>query len=116
MWADRFDGLIEDIFDLQNEVARKITDALKVSLTDAEEKSLAKKPTDDLRAYDFYMRGREYLSRRGKKNTEAAIRMFENALEIDRDFAAAFAGLGEACAYMYEWYDGAASGWRARSR
>jgi adenylate cyclase len=114
LWADRFDGLIEDIFDLQNEVARKITDALKVSLTESEKESLAKKPTDDLRAYDFYMRGRDYLNRRGKKNTEAAIRMFENALEIDREFAAAFAGLGEACAYMYEWYDWAPT-WLARA-
>ena len=60
------------------------------------------------------MRGRDYLSRRGKKNTEAAIRMFENALEIDREFAAAYAGLGEACAYMYEWYDGSAA-WLARA-
>ena len=77
---------------------------------------MAKKPTDDLRAYDFYMRGRDYLSRRGKKNTEAAIRMFESALEIDREFAAAFAALGEACVYMYEWYDGSSHGSRARSR
>ncbi len=76
-----------------------------MSLTDSEQKSLAKKPTDDLRAYDFYMRGRDYLNRRGKKNTEAAIRMFENALEIDVDFVGAFAGLGEAFAYMFEWYD-----------
>src|SRR6185295_11789625 len=82
--------------------------------TEAEQKSLAKKPTDDLRAYDLYMRGRDYLNRRGKKNTEMAIRMFENALEIDADFAAAFAALGEACAYMYEWYDGSAK-WLARS-
>ena len=114
LWADRFDGLTEDIFDLQNEVARKITDALKVSLTDSEKASLAKKPTDDLRAYDFYMRGRDYLNRRGKKNTEAAIRMFENALEIDKQFASAYAGLGEACAYMYEWYDGALT-WLGRA-
>ena len=114
LWADRFDGLVEDIFDVQNEVAHKITEALKVSLTDKEEESLAKKPTDDLRAYDFFMRGREYLSRRGKKNTEAAVRMFENALGIDQRFAAAYAALGEACAYMYEWYDGAAE-WLARA-
>ena len=114
LWADRFDGLIEDIFDLQNEVARKITDALKVSLTESEKESLAKKPTDDLRAYDFYLRGRDYLNRRGKKNTAAAIRMFENALEIDKDFTRAYAGLGEACAYMYEWYDGAST-WLARA-
>ena len=114
VWADRFDGLVEDIFDLQNEASRRIVEALKVSLTQAEKDSLAKKPTDDLRAYDFYMRGREYLNRRGRKNTEAAIRMFENALGIDANFAAAFAGLGEACASMYESYDGR-SLWLARA-
>ncbi len=114
LWADRFDGLVEDIFDLQNEVAHKITDALKVSLTESEKESLARKPTDDLRAYDFYMRGRDYLNRRGKKNTDSAIRMFENALEIDKEFVAAYAALGEACAYMYEWYDGAST-WLARA-
>ena len=114
LWADRFDGTVEDIFDLQNEVAHKIVNALKVSLTDTEEASLAKKPTDDLRAYDFYMRGREFLARRGKKNTEMAIRMFEEAMGIDDQFAAAYAGLAEACAYMYEWYDGAPS-WLGRA-
>ncbi|HSA55705.1 MAG TPA: protein kinase [Gemmatimonadaceae bacterium] len=114
VWADRFDGLVEDIFDLQNEASRRIVEALRVSLTEAEKESLAKKPTDDLRAYDFYMRGREYLNRRGRKNTEAAIRMFENALAIDADFAGGFAGLGEACASMYEWYDGRPH-WLARA-
>ncbi|HEX6943693.1 MAG TPA: tetratricopeptide repeat protein, partial [Gemmatimonadaceae bacterium] len=64
------------------------------------------KPTDDLRAYDLYMRGREFLARRGKKNTEMAMRMFESALDIDHNFAGAYAGLAEASAYMHEWYDG----------
>jgi len=114
VWADRFDGLVDDIFDLQNEASRKIVEALKVSLTEAEKESLAKKPTDDLRAYDFFMRGREYLNRRGRKNTETAIRMFENALAIDADFAAAFSALGDACAAMYEWYDGRPH-WLARA-
>lgn len=114
VWADRFDGLVEDIFDLQNEVAHQIAEALKVSLTASDEASLAKKPTDDLRAYDFYMRGREFLSRRGKKNIEAAIRMLESALEIDPSFANASSALAEACAYMYEWYDGS-SKWLARA-
>jgi len=114
LWADRFDGSIEDIFDLQNEVAHKIAEALKISLTDSEEASLAKKPTDDLRAYEFYMRGREFLARRGKKNTESAIRMFESAIATDDRFAPGYAGLAESCGYMYEWYDGAAS-WLGRA-
>jgi TolB-like protein/cytochrome c-type biogenesis protein CcmH/NrfG len=114
IWADRFDGLVEDIFELQNEVARQVAEALKVSLTDSDKASLDRKPTDDLRAYDLYMRGREYLSRRGKKNTEMAIRMFESALDIDDRFAGAYAGLAEACSSMHEWYDPAPA-WLGRA-
>lgn len=106
VWADRFDRLVEDIFDLQNEVSQKIADALKVSLTDSEKQSLAPKPTDDMRAYDFYMRGRELLYIRGKKSNERAIQMFESAVSLDANFAAAYAALAEACSNMYLWYDG----------
>ena len=106
LWAERFDRFVEDIFDLQNEVSQKIAEALKISLTDSEKQLLAKKPTDDLRAYDFYMRGRELLYLKGKRNTESAIRMFENAVAIDPGFASSYAGLAEAYSHMYEWYDG----------
>ena len=106
LWAERFDRLVEDIFDLQNEVSHRIAEALKVSLSESEEQLLAKKPTDDLRAYDFYMRGQELLYRRGRKNNDAAVQMFERALAIDASLAPAYAGLAQAYAYMYEWYDG----------
>ena len=106
VWADRFDRLVEDIFDLQNEVSQKIAEALKVSFTDAERSPLSHKPTDDVRAYDFYMRGREYLNTRGKKVNEKAIQMFEHALALDPNFALAYAALAEASANMYLWYDG----------
>ncbi len=109
LWAERFDRLVEDIFDLQNEVSQKIVDALKVSLTESERQLLTQKPTDDLRAYDFYMRGREMLYRKGRRSTESAIGMFESAVELDAGFAAAYAGLAEAYSSMYEWYDGATS-------
>ena len=106
LWAERFDRLVEDIFDLQNEVSQKIVDALKISLTDTERQLLTQKPTDDLRAYDFYMRGRELLYLKGRRNTESAIEMFENAIAIDPGFASSHAGLAEAYSAMYEWYDG----------
>jgi serine/threonine protein kinase/Tfp pilus assembly protein PilF len=109
LWAERFDRQVEDIFDLQNEVSQKIVDALKISLTDSERQLLTQKPTDDLRAYDFYMRGRELLYLKGRRNTERAIEMFENALEIDPGFASSYAGLAEAYSSMYEWYDGNSS-------
>ena len=106
LWAERFDRQIEDIFDLQNEVSQKIVDALKVSLSESERQALAQKPTDDLRAYDFYMRGRELLYLKGRRNTENAIQMFESAAAIDPGFASSYAGLAEAYSAMYEWYDG----------
>lgn len=106
LWAERFDRLVEDIFDVQNEVSQKIADALKISLSNSEKQLLAKKPTDDLRAYDFYMQGRELLYLKGKKNTEQAILMFENAVAIDPGFASSYAGLAEGYSCMYEWYDG----------
>ena len=109
LWAERFDRQVEDIFDLQNEVSQKIVDALKVSLSDTERQLLTQKPTDDLRAYDFYMRGRELLYLKGKRNTESAIKMFENAVAIDPGFASSYAGLAEAYSSMYEWYDSASS-------
>ena len=109
LWAERFDRLVEDIFDLQNEVSEKIVDALKISLTDSERQLLTQKPTDDLRAYDFYMRGREFLYLKGRRNTERAIDMFQNAIALDPGFASAYAGLAEGCSTMYEWYDGNSS-------
>ena len=106
LWAERFDRQVEDIFDLQNEVSQKIVDALKISLTDSERQLLTQKPTDDLRAYDFYMRGRELLYLKGRRNTESAIGMFQNAVAIDPNFASSYAGLAEAYSSMFEWYDG----------
>ena len=109
LWAERFDRLVEDIFDLQNEVSQKIVDALKISLTDSERQLLTQKPTDDLRAYDFYLRGREFLYLKGRRNTERAIEMFADAVKIDPSFASSYAGLAEAYSAMYEWYDGGSS-------
>ncbi|HEX3186478.1 MAG TPA: protein kinase [Pyrinomonadaceae bacterium] len=106
LWAERFDRQVEDIFDLQNEVSQKIVDALKISISDSERQLLTQKPTDNLRAYDFYMRGRELLYLKGRRNTESAIGMFESAVAIDPNFASAYAGLAEAYSAMYEWYDG----------
>jgi serine/threonine protein kinase/Tfp pilus assembly protein PilF len=106
LWAERFDRQVEDIFDLQNEVSQKIVAALKISLTDSERQALVQKPTDDLRAYDCYLRGRELLYLKGRRNTESAIQMFEDAAAIDSGFAKSYAALADAYSSMYEWYDG----------
>jgi non-specific serine/threonine protein kinase len=101
VWADRYDRLLEDIFDIQIEVSEKIAEALKVSLTESEKQSLAQKPTEDLRAYDLYKRGSEFLLKKGRKNFDAAIKMFEHALTIDPTFSLAYVGLAEANFFYY---------------
>jgi serine/threonine protein kinase/Tfp pilus assembly protein PilF len=106
VWAERYDRLVEDIFEIQMDVSEKIAQALRVSLTESEKQSLAKKPTDDLRAYDFYMRGSEFLLRKTSKNNEAAIQMFDHALSIDPGFSLAYLGLAEAYTYNYMFYGG----------
>jgi tetratricopeptide (TPR) repeat protein len=106
VWAERYDRLVEDVFEIQMDVSEKIAQALRVSLTESEKQSLAKKPTDDLRAYDFYMRGSEFLLRKTSKNNDAAIQMFNHALSIDPDFSLAYLGLAEAYTYNYMFYGG----------
>lgn len=106
VWAERFDRLVEDIFEMQNEVARKVAEALQISLTESEKKTLAQKPTDDVRAYDFYLRAREFLSHRGKKKALTAIQMLQSALAIDPEFVLAYTGLVEAYSAMFTYYDG----------
>lgn len=106
VWAERYDRLVDDILDLQDDIAQSIVKALKISLTESEKQSLGKRPTDDIRAYDLYMRGRELLYRRGRKNSEAAIQMFEHATALDPNFTASYGALAEAYSYMFSWYDG----------
>ena len=88
------------------EVAEKITKAMKISLTDSEKESLAQKPTEDLRAYDFYLRGREFLLAHGENNNKNAVKMFELALSIDPNYALVYVGLTEAYAQKHWAYDG----------
>lgn len=115
VWADRYDRLLEDIFEVQVDVSQKIAQAMKVSLTDAEKEAIAQRPTDDLRAYDFYMRAIDFVTRGGQRNTLAAIQMLEHAIEIDPEFALAHIALAEAYAYKYIFYDGSDE-WLTKAR
>lgn len=105
-WTGRFDRLIEDLFDMKHELVVEVAEALNLSLSDDEKSALAHRPTTDMRAYDFYLRAREFLSRRGRRNAQAAIHMLTNALAIDADLVLAYVGLAEAYSQMYTYYDG----------
>ena len=102
LWADRYDRPLEDIFALQDEVAQKIVTALKVTLTKEEQERFKRAATDNLEAYDFYLRGNAYFNQSTKEANERAREMFEQALELDRGYAAAYAALGRT--HWIDWF------------
>jgi serine/threonine protein kinase/Tfp pilus assembly protein PilF len=104
LWAERFDQELKNVFDLQAEVANKIASALKVKLQPSEIVQMGKKPTFSVEAYDYYLRGRDYYWKLNRKDIEFAIQMYRKALEIDADYALAYAGLADAYVFMYEAY------------
>ncbi len=99
VWAERYDRQIEDVFAIQDEIARSIAQALRITLTPQEEKIIGIKPTENTQAYDFYLRGRSYTRR---ENTDYALQMFEQAIKLDRNFALAYAGIAQLCGLVYE--------------
>jgi len=99
VWAERYDRQLEDVFAIQEEIARSIAQALRITLTPREEKTIARKPTENPQAYDFYLRGRSYTRR---ENMDYALQMFEQAIQLDPNFALAHGGLAQLCGRIYE--------------
>jgi len=101
LWSERFDREMKDVFEIQDEMARKIAEALRVTLSPEELEALAVKPTENLQAYDLYLRGKRYARRQTRQDLEFALQMFENAVAIDASFALAYAACANACAMFY---------------
>ena len=105
LWSERYDREMADVFEVQDEIARKIAEALRVTLSPQEQEALAAKPTENLQAYDLYLRGRSYARRHTRQDLEFALQMFENAVSLDPEFALAYAAISNVCAqyhYNYE--------------
>ncbi len=105
LWAETYKGKIEDVFDIQEKVSTQIVDALMVKLTPKEQVALTKRSTLNAEAFDYYLRARGFLYRLSKGNTNIAIQLFQKAIELDPRYAAAYAGLGEAYSYLYQYWD-----------
>jgi serine/threonine protein kinase/tetratricopeptide (TPR) repeat protein len=99
VWAERYDRQLEDVFAIQDEIARSIAQALRITLTPQEEKTIGVKPTENTQAYDFYLRGRSYARR---QDIDYALQMFDHAIELDSNFALAHAGIAHLCGLIYE--------------
>jgi eukaryotic-like serine/threonine-protein kinase len=97
IWSERYDREIEDVFEIQDEIARTIVDRLKVKLTAAQDQALGARHTENVEAYELYLRGRHCWYRWNMRGMlEKAIRHFEHALAKDPDYALAYHGLADA--------------------
>jgi TolB-like protein/Flp pilus assembly protein TadD/predicted Ser/Thr protein kinase len=104
VWAETYDRALEEIFALQSDVAEKVASALDVALLQTEKQSIAAKPTDNLQAYQYYLRGNDYYKRSwAEKDYRIALQMYQKAVELDPKFALAYCGLSETHEELY-WY------------
>ena len=102
LWSNRFDREIDDIFAVQSEIASSIVDAM-----DLEPAGLAEcgPCTCNIEAYDYYLRGRQYFHMSTKAGFKFALQMFSKAIEIDPEFARAYAGLADTHSMIAQWHD-----------
>jgi tetratricopeptide (TPR) repeat protein len=100
LWSQSYDGALQDVFELQERIARQITSSLKVVLAGGEETRLAPQTTQNTEAYQQYLRGKFFFNQRGYANLQNAATAFKAALELDRDYADAWVGLAQTLALM----------------
>ncbi len=102
LWAEQYNRDAIDIFKLQKEVAKNITDKIEVIITPEEEERINKAPTDDLVAYDYFLKGLDLLNKPERDKLEEAIQYFKKAIEHDNEFARAYAAIAIAYYLMDE--------------
>ncbi len=102
LWTRRYDAVLSGVFEIQTDIAEQVASALEVTLLESEHRAVAARPTENLEAYDYYLRGIDY-HRRGflERELRLAIQMFARAVELDSRFAVAHAWLGFEHTGMY---------------
>jgi len=100
LWGQQYNRKLADVFAVQEEIAKEISEKLRLKLSGAERQQLAKRPTENLKAFQYYMQGRASAQRRTREDLLEAIRYCEKAIEEDRNYALAYAGLADAYANL----------------
>jgi eukaryotic-like serine/threonine-protein kinase len=105
LWAGRYDETLEEVFQVQSRIAEQVASALDLALQRPDHEALAAKPTEDLRAYDFYLRGNDYFNQTGPGGLRTAEEMYSRAIGLDPTFALAFARLARAHIWQFHFAD-----------
>jgi adenylate cyclase len=105
VWTERYDRRLQDVFAIQDEIAQSIAQALRVMLTEKEKHEIEKVPTRNIQAYDYYLRGRQFLYQMRRQSLEYARQMFARAIVIDPQYARAYAGVADCSSFLYMWFE-----------
>jgi tetratricopeptide (TPR) repeat protein len=105
VWAERYDREMKDVFEVQDEIAMNIAQALRITLSPQEEHAIVRKPTENAQAYDYYLRGLQFFHGERRKGFEFARQMFARATVIDPSYARAYAGVADCCSFLYTYWD-----------
>ena len=105
LWAEIYSGKMADVFVFQEKVSKNIVNSLQLKLTPKEKVALSKSSTMNSEAFDTYLKAREFLFRYTKSYLLLAIDLFQTAIDLDPEYAAAYAGISEAYAMLYETHD-----------
>ncbi|HXP59653.1 MAG TPA: protein kinase [Dongiaceae bacterium] len=103
LWGKQFERPLQDVFTVQEEIAREISENLRVKLTGREQKRLAKRPTANHEAYKLYLKGRFFWNKRSEESLRKGIELFRQAIEVDPAYALAYAGLAESYMPLGRW-------------
>jgi TolB-like protein/Tfp pilus assembly protein PilF len=100
LWAEKFNGVLDDVFDIQEKVSQAIVDSLRLELTSQERERLVVKSPVDIAAHELYLVGRYHLNQTSPSEVSTAIKLFEAAIQKDPAYALAYAGLGNCYVYL----------------
>jgi adenylate cyclase len=101
LWQDNLKGTMQDVFDIQEQVARKVVEGLNISLTAAENEKIEHKPTKNTEAYELFLKGNHYFERQTEENFERAINLWKEAVRLDPSFAEAYLNIANVSRYIY---------------
>src|SRR5436305_4320508 len=104
VWADRYDRDLTDIFAIQDEITHAIVEQLKVKLLPQEKKVIGQTPTDNIEAYTYYLRARDFFHRHSLRYHQLARRMYAKAVELDPLYARAYAGIANCDSFLFLYY------------
>lgn len=109
IWSEGFDRELKDVFGIQKEIAENVVRAFKLTLSPDTEKAIEQQPTQNMEAYEYYLRGRRHFYQFSDQAWKQAREEFSHAIDLDPDYALAYAGLADCFSFIYMYADSAIS-------